>query len=115
MDSRSRDTPSVDGDTAPITSAPNRMPSCDRSMRWISSWRRDTGAGNRNCSSGSENSSRPLSTGVTHAAAATTSSATPLSCGISANSAAIDSGKSDVRGRRRAERPVARKRAKKLK
>ena len=25
------------------------MPSCDRSIRWTSSCRRDTGAGNRNC------------------------------------------------------------------
>ena len=43
--------------------APNSMPICDRIMRWISSCRRDTGAGKRNWISASEKSSRPLSTG----------------------------------------------------
>ena len=34
---RRRDRPKVDGDASPITTAPNSIPICERSMRWISS------------------------------------------------------------------------------
>ena len=36
------------GETAATMSDPNNIPSCERSIRWTSRWRRATGAGKRN-------------------------------------------------------------------
>ena len=113
---RSRETPIVGGEKMPIIAAPNSMPICDRMIRYTSSCRRDTGAGNRNCCSASENSSMLLSIGNSQAPAAAIISARPPRLGATASSAAIDCGRRGGRPPRRAalERDV-RKRAKKLK
>ena len=84
---RSRPNPYADGTAMPRMIAPNNRPICDRSIRWISNCRRETGAGNRNSTSASEKSSRPLSKGASQLTTVTTRSEMPASAGPAATSA----------------------------